>query len=329
MKEKSEKFKVAVVQASPVMFDCQATVDKTCRLIIEAARQGVKLVLFPEAFIPAYPRGISFGTVVGARSQEGRRIFQRYWENAVEVPGPATAVLGKAAREAKVYLAIGVIERDSQTSRGTLFCTLLYFGPDGRLLGKHRKLKPTAAERLIWGEGDGSTLAAFDTELGKIGGLICWENYMPLARMTMYNKGVELYLAPTADSRDTWHATLRHIACEGRCFVLGCNQFMTKNMYPDDMDGLEELEEQPELLCRGGSAIISPLGEELAGPLYDQEGILIAEIDSGEIARSRFDFDVVGHYARPDVFQLLVNEKPMQSVVSMPIQDNSMKAEKS
>ena len=316
MTEKMSQVKVAVVQASPVMFDREATVEKTCRLAQEAAGKGAKLVLFPEAFIPAYPKGLSFGTVIGNRTDAGRRIFQRYWENAVDVPGPETEILGKAARDAGIYLAIGVIERDSQTSRGTLFCTLLYFGPDGRLMGIHRKLKPTAGERLIWGEGDGSTLAAFDTELGKIGGLICWENYMPLARTAMYNKGVEIYLAPTADARDTWHATMRHIACEGRCFVLGCNQFYTKEMYPEDLDGLEDLEGFPDILCRGGSTIIDPLGEVLAGPLYDKEDMLIADLDLGQIARSRFDFDVVGHYARPDVFRLVVNENPSPTVIS-------------
>jgi nitrilase len=225
--------------------------------------------------------------------------------------------LGEAAKKANVYLAMGVIERDMERSTGTVYCTLLYFGPDGRLLGKHQKLKPTAGERLIWGEGDGSTLTVIQTEIGRIGGLICWENYMPLARMAIYNKGVELYLAPTADARDTWQATLRHIACEGRCFVLGCNQYMTKDMYPEDLKKLKELEEQPEIMCRGGSAIISPLGKVLAGPLYDQEGILFADLDLGAIARSKFDFDVVGHYARPDVFQLIVNEKPSFSVVAV------------
>ena len=309
--------KAAVVQAAPILFDREATVEKACRLIDEAAQQKAQLLLFPEAFIPAYPRGLSFGTVVGNRSPQGRLTWQRYWENAVDVPGPATEILGKAARKAGIYLAIGVIERDSQFSRGTLYCTTLYFGPDGRLLGKHRKLKPTAAERLIWGEGDGSTLTVLDTELGKIGGLICWENYMPLARMAMYGKGVELYLAPTADSRDTWQATLRHIACEGRCFVLGCNQFVTKAMYPQDLEGLEDLAGEPEIMCRGGSAIISPLGEVMAGPLYDQEGILYADLDMAEIARGKFDFDVVGHYARPDIFQLTVNEQPMPAVTGL------------
>lgn len=306
--------KVAVIQAAPVLFDREASVDKACQLIHEAAAQGAQLVLFPEAFIPAYPRGLSFGAVVGSRSPQGRRTWQRYWANAVDVPSPATDALGTAARQAGVYLAIGVIERDGDTSRGTLYCTVLYFGPTGELLGKHRKLKPTASERLIWGEGDGSTLTVLDTELGKIGGLICWENYMPLARMALYGKGVEIYLAPTADARDTWQATLQHIACEGRCFVLGCNQYVTKSMYPADLPGVEELADQPEEMCRGGSVIVSPLGQVLAGPLYDQEGILYADLDMAEVAQSKFDFDVTGHYARPDVFQLIVNEQPVSSV---------------
>ncbi len=302
--------RVAVVQAAPKLFDRQATLEKSLELIHETAENGAQLVLFPEAFIPAYPRGLSFGTVVGHRKPKGRDLWQFYWENCIDVPGPETLRLGEAAREASIYLAMGVVERDSQYSKGTLYCTTLYFGPDGSLLGKHRKLKPTAAERLIWGEGDGSTLTAIDTEFGKIGGLICWENYMPLARMAMYAKGVEIYLAPTADSRDSWQATLRHIACEGRCFVLGCNQFVTKNMYPPDLPGIEELADQPEIMCRGGSAIISPLGDVIAGPLYDEEGILFAELDMAEVARGKFDFDVVGHYARPDVFQLIINEEP-------------------
>jgi nitrilase len=315
MTDSFKSVKVAVVQAAPVLFNREETVEKVCQLIQEAAGNGAQLVLFPEAFIPAYPRGLSFGMVVGSRSPEGRRTWQVYWDNAVEVPSPEIEALGTAVQEAGIYMAIGIIERDSLFSRGTLYCTLLYFGPDGQLLGKHRKLKPTGAERLIWGEGDGSTLVAFDTELGRVGGLICWENYMPMARMAMYGKGVELYLAPTADARDTWQCTLRHIACEGRCFVLGCNQFVTKDMYPSNLEGVEELDEQPVVICRGGSVIVSPFGEVLAGPLYGGEGILYAELDMGEIVRGKVDFDVVGHYARSDVFQLIVNEEPMPPVV--------------
>jgi nitrilase len=297
---------VAVVQAAPVLFDRDATVEKACRLVRDAAAQGAELVLLPESFIPAYPRGLSFGTVVGSRSPEGRKTWERYWAHSVEVPGPATEALCAAAREAGVFVAAGITERESQTSRGTLYCSLLYIGPDGGLLGVHRKLKPTGSERLVWGEGDGSTLNVYQTAVGRMGGLICWENYMPLARMALYSQGVEVYLAPTADARETWQATLRHIACEGRCFVLGCNQYVTKSMYPADLAGLEDLDDQPEVMCRGGSVIVSPLGEVLAGPLYDREGMLLAELDLSEVVRARYDFDVVGHYARPDVFEYAV-----------------------
>ena len=316
--------KAAVVQAAPILFDREATVEKACRLILEAAQEGAGLILFPEAYVPAYPRGLSFGAVVGSRSPEGRADWERYWGQSVDVPGPVTEMLGAAARQANVYLVIGVIERDSQFSRGTLYCTLLYFAPDGRLIHKHRKLKPTGSERLIWGEGDGSTLTAVETDVGRLGGLICWENYMPLARMALYAQGVEIYLAPTADARDTWQATLRHIACEGRCYVLGCNQYVTKSMYPAPLAGRAcperseraELADQPDVMCRGGSAIISPLGEVLAGPLYDGEGTLYADLDLAEVVRARFDLDVAGHYARPDVLQLVVHRRPAPPVTT-------------
>jgi nitrilase len=301
--------KVAVVQAASVLFDREASTEKTCRLIREASAQGARLILFPEAFIPVYPRGLSFGMVVGSRTPEGRKVWGRYWENSVEVPGPVCDAIGEAAREAGAYVAVGVMERDGDFGRGTLYCTLLYFGPDGRLLGRHRKLKPTASERLVWGEGDGSTLTVIDTEFGTVGGLICWENYMPLARVAMYGKGVSIYLAPTADAREGWQATMRHIALEGRCFVLGCNQYVERGMYPRDLPGVEELERQPEVMCRGGSVIYSPLGEVLAGPLWDKEGVLYADLDPDDVVRAKLDFDAVGHYARPDVFQLVVDER--------------------
>lgn len=307
--------RVAVVQAAPVLLDRDATTAKVCRLVEEAAAQGARLILFPEAFIPAYPRGMAFGTVVGGRTEAGRKAYARYWDHAVAVPGPVTEAIGAAAQRANAYVAVGVIERVDAYRGGTLYCTLLYFGPDGRLLGKHRKLKPTAAERLVWGEGDGSTLTAVPTEFGTVGGLICWENYMPLARMAMYNKGVDIYLAPTADARDTWQATIQHIACEGRCFVLSCNQFVTRDMMPKDW---EDIGEGPEVLCRGGSAIVGPLGQYLAGPLYGAEGILTADLDLDQITQARYDFDVVGHYNRPDVFRLTVNEEPAPTVVTEP-----------
>jgi len=305
--------KVAVIQASPVLFNCLETTNKVCRLSEEAAEKGAELVLFPEAFIPAYPRGLGFGMVVGSRDEKGRELFQLYYDQSVTIPGKTTEQLSKAALKNRIYLVIGIIEREA----GTLYCTTLYFGPDGTLLGKHRKLKPTAAERMIWGEGDGSTLTVLDTDIGKIGGLTCWENYMPMARMAMYNKGVDIYLAPTADSRDTWQSTIRHIACEGRCYVLGCNQYVTKSMYPEHLQQDPDLSPLPEVMCRGGSAIVSPMGDIIAGPLFDEEGILYAELDRQEIVRGKLDFDVSGHYARPDIFTLSVNEREMKPVVPM------------
>ncbi len=300
--------RVAVVQAAAAPFDSAGAVDTVCARTADAAAQGAKLVLFPEAYVGGYPWGLSFGTAVGGRSDAGRRVWERYWSSAIAVPGPEVDRMGEAAREAGVYLCVGVIERDTTYSGGTLFCTLLYIGPDGTLLGKHRKLKPTAAERLIWGEGDGSTLPVIETPFGRVGGLICWENYMPLARMTMYGKGVEIYLAPTADARARWQATLQHIALEGRCFVLGCNQYVHRDMYPDDLEIRDELLDWPETLSAGGSAIYGPLGETIGEPLWNEEGIVYGDLDLTAIARSKFDFDVTGHYARPDVFRLTVDE---------------------
>ena len=302
--------RVAVVQPAARPFDTPGAVDTVVSRTQEVAAQGAELVLFPEAYVGGYPWGLAFGTAVGGRSDAGRRTWERYWSSAIDVPGPEVERMAEAARSAGVHLCVGVVERDSSYSGGTLFCTLLYLGPGGDLLGKHRKLKPTAAERLIWGEGDGSTLTAIRTPFGTVGGLICWENYMPLARTAMYGKGVGIYLAPTADARERWQATLRHIALEGRCFVLGCNQYVRREMYPEDLEIAEELEDWPETLSSGGSAVYGPLGELLAGPLRDQEGILTVDLDLTAIPRSRFDFDVTGHYARPDVFRLVVDESP-------------------
>jgi nitrilase len=203
----------------------------------------------------------------------------------------------------------GVIEREG----GTLYCTVLFFAADGSYLGKHRKLMPTASERLVWGYGDGSTLPVFETDLGRIGAVICWENYMPLLRMTMYSKGVQLYCAPTADGRDSWLSTVRHIATEGRCFVLSSNQFCRRSDYPIDYD--TSFGNDPEtVLSRGGSCIVNPLGEIIAGPDYEGECVLVADLDLDQITEGKFDLDVVGHYSRPDVFQMTVNERPNQPV---------------
>lgn len=311
-----EKVRVAVIQPRGYPFDTAGALDAVRRHTREAAAEGAELVLFPEAFLGGYPWGLRFGTAVGGRTTEGKELFRRYFQAAITLPGPEAAALGDVAREAGVHLAVGVIERLPGLA-STLYCTLAHFGPDGSLLGTHRKLKPTAAERLVWGEGDGSTLPVIQTPFGRVGGLICWENYMPLARMALYGKGVEIYLAPTADARDRWQATLRHIAVEGRCFVLGCNQFVRREHYPswllDDADiGASvraELEAFPELLSPGGSVVVAPDGEVLAGPLMGEEGVLLVDLDLRELARQRLEFDVIGHYARPDIFRLEVDER--------------------
>jgi nitrilase len=306
--------RVAVVQSAPLLFDKQSALDKIASLAREAAGQGARLIVFPEVFLPGYPRGLRFGARVGSRTVEGRKDWRRYWENSIEVPGPETERLGELAKELEAYLVIGVVERDQEFSTGTLFNSMIYIGPDGAYLGKHRKLVPTGSERLLWGQGDGSTLTVVDTPFGRIGGLICWENYMPLARTAMYAQGVDLYIAPTADARDTWQATIRHIACEGRCYVLSCNQYATKATYPADLACYDDIREDDDVLSRGGSAIVGPLGDYVAEPLWDREGILLATLDLDQIVQSRFDFDVVGHYSRPDVFQLVVNGQKQQIV---------------
>lgn len=305
----TQTVRAAVVQAAPVLFDTPRSLQKLADLTADAARQKAALVVFPEAFVGGYYKGHDFGVSVGIRTAEGRDDFRRLFENSIEVPGPAAEMIGSIARDHAVRLVVGVIERDG----GTLFCTALIFGPDGSLLGKHRKLMPTAMERVIWGSGDGSTLPVIPTPLGKIGSVICWENYMPLLRTAMYAKGIELYCAITVDDRDTWIPTVTHIALEGRCFVLSACQFLQRTdlpaRYPTD-----QFPESQNVLIRGGSCIISPLGQLLAGPKYGEECILTADIDRADLARAKFDFDVVGHYARPDVFRLEVNEQPMKSV---------------
>jgi nitrilase len=301
---------VAVVQAASVAFDRKRTIQKALDLTSQAAAKGAQLVLFPEAFISGYPRGLDFGAVVGARSDAGREDYRRYWESALEVPSADFELLRKAARANSVYLLMGVIERD----RGTLYCCVLYFAPDGTFLGKHRKVMPTASERLIWGFGDGSTLPVFDTPLGRVGAVICWENYMPLLRTYMYSQGIEIYCAPTADHRETWPSTMQHIALEGRCFVLGCNQFNRRRDFPANYKS--SFGDEPEtVISRGGSCIVDPFGKFLAGPNFKEETILVAEIDRSQLAKGKFDFDVVGHYARPDIFQLVVDAEPKSAVI--------------
>ena len=306
---KNSSYKAAVIQAASNPTDTLASAQKAARLIEQAAKAGARLAVFPEAFLGGYPKGNSFGAPVGQRKPEGREAFRTYWEQAIDLDGPEVETIAAAAAATGIFAVVGCIEREY----GTLYCTVLFFDGANGLIGKHRKLMPTAGERLIWGFGDGSTMPAFETSLGTIGAVICWENYMPALRMHMYSQGVSIYCAPTADDRDTWVPSMQHIALEGRCFVLTACQHIKRGAYPEDYEC--SLGNDPEtVLMRGGSAIINPLGKVLAGPDFDGETILYADIDLDDVARGKYDFDATGHYSRPDVFQLIVDDRPKPAV---------------
>lgn len=304
---------LAAVQATPVFLDPGATLAKVARLTCEAAAGGAALVVFPEAFIPGYPDWVW-------RSPpwtEGQARYRRLLEGAVSVPSEATAELGRIARAAGVYLSIGVNELDA--GGGTLYNTLLSFSPEGALVGHHRKLMPTGAERTVWGQGDGSTLQAFDTPFGRIGALICWEHYMPLARYAQYAQGIDILLAPTWDNGERWICTLRHNAREGRVYVVGVASLLRASDVPPDFPGRDAIYGGgDDWMCPGWSAIVDPDGDLLAGPLKEVEGILYAEVDAGRARASRLEFDPVGHYARPDVFRLTVDTRPKPAVEALP-----------
>ena len=300
------KIKVCLIQDSPVFFDKEKTIEKVEHLSRKYAKEGCELIVFPESFIPGYPRGFSFGAKIGSRTNEGRNLYSEYHKNSLDLESRDLKRLEELAKTENIYLVIGITEK--QNTSGSLYCSMLYISPTDGLLGVHIKIKPTGTERVIWSEDDGKSLVTFQTKIGKLGGLICWENYMPLARISMYKKGVEIYIAPTADSREEWTSTMQHIALEGRCFVLGCNQFFTKSMYPEKYQHL--VQDEPENMCRGGSIIFSPLGKKIAGPLFDKAGALVAEIDLEEINLSKLDFDVIGHYSRDDIFQFNVLNQP-------------------
>lgn len=302
-------FRVAAVQAAPAFLDLDATVEKACRLIAEAGAAGAKLVVFPECFIPAYPLWAWF--IPAAETHALRELYAELVANAVTIPDRATARLCDAARDAGVVVAMGVNERNAEASGASLYNTILYIGADGRVLGKHRKLVPTAGERLVHGQGDGSTLDVYDTPVGRLAGLICWENYMPLARYALYAAGVQVYVAPTWDRGEPWLSTLRHIAKEGRVYVIGSCIAMRRDDVPDRYAFKStHLPAAREWLNPGDSAIVDPDGKLIAGPVREREAILYAEVDPRKLVGPRWQLDVAGHYGRPDVFQLTVQRAP-------------------
>lgn len=302
--------RVAAIQAGTSLFDTTRTLERMEAHCEAAAAQGVELAVFPEAYVGGYPKGLTFGAVLGSRFPEGREEYLRYWKSAIAVPGPETARIGSFAAKMKAHLVVGVIERDG----ATLYCTALFFGPDGALLGKHRKLMPTGTERLVWAQGDGSTIPVFETEIGTVGAAICWENYMPDLRQSMYARGINLWCAPTVDEREIWQASMRHIAYEGRTFVLSACQYMTRADAPEHY-ACHQGNDPETVLIRGGSVIVNPLGEIIAGPVYDREAIVTADIDLDDVIRGKYDLDVAGHYSRPDIFSLHVNGSARRPVV--------------
>lgn len=296
------KFQIAAIQTGSTLFDTPATLDRMDALCRRAAEQGLHLVVFPEAYVGGYPKGLDFGARVGWRTPEGRDDYLRYWESAIVVPGEETLRIAGMAAAMNAWLVTGVIEKVGTT----LYCASLTFSPQGELVVHHRKLMPTGSERLIWAQGDGSGLGVATTPLGVVGGAICWENYMPALRQAMYAKGVDIWCAPTVDEREIWQSSMRHIAYEGRMFLISSCQYLTSSDVPAGYGGAKG--DAP--LIRGGSVIVGPMGDVRAGPVYDTEAIVSAWIDTDDVIRARYDLDVTGHYARPDIFKLSVDDTP-------------------
>ncbi len=306
MKDFEKTCPIAVVQAAPVMFDAAACAAKALRLMEEAAGRGAKLIVFPELFIPGYPYGLTFGFSVGRRDERQRSDWARYAANSILVPGPETDALCAKAAELGVWLSIGVSERDAVT--GTLYNSNVFISPEGKLHSCHRKLKPTGAERVVWGDADRAFFPVAETPWGVMGSMICWESYMPLARAALYQKGVTLYISPNTNDNEEWQATIRHIALEGRCYFINCDMYFTRDMYPGWLHAPEEVAKLPDRVCRGGSCIVGPDGHYVTEPLWDREGIIYATLGMDAVAASRMEFDPCGHYARPDVLRLEVKD---------------------
>lgn len=307
MKNLQKHLRAAIVQAAPVLFDKKATLEKVVRQIQEAAANGAELIVFPESLVPCYPYGLTFGFTVGSRKEEGRKDWKMYYDNAVLVPDD-TVSLAAAAKKARAWVSIGVTERDPVNC--SLYCTNLVFSPEGKLASVHRKIKPTGSERYIWADSHvpETYFPVVDTPWGRMGSLICWENYMPLARVALYQKGISLYLAPNTNDNPEWQDTIRHIAIEGHCYVFNVDQYFTRDMYPADLLEQEEIGRLNDIVCRGGSCIIDPYGHCVTEPVWDKEAIVYADLDMDKVPMSRMEFDATGHYTRPDILELKVHD---------------------
>lgn len=302
MKDLKDTCRIALVQATPVMFDKEKGLEKSVSLIEEAAKQNAELIVFPELFIPGYPYGMTFGFTVGSRNADGRKDWKVYYDNSILIPGPETEVLGKAAKKANAYVSIGVSERVEES--GTLYNSNIIFSPEGELIYVHRKLKPTGAERVVWGDADKHYFPVIDTPWGNVGSLICWESYMPLARVALYEKGISIYISPNTNDNEEWLATIRHIAIEGHCYFINSDMYFKRSDYPEDLHCPEEIARLNETVCRGGSCIVDPFGHYVTEPVWDKEEIIYADIDMQKVPASRMECDACGHYSRPDVLKL-------------------------
>lgn len=305
MKDLKTSCRLAIVQAAPIMFDKDACLKKALTLTAEAARNGAELIVFPELFLPGYPYGMTFGYTVGSRNEAGRKDWKVYYDNSVLADGPEIQQLIDCAKQLGVYISFGYSERDVQIA--TLYNSNMLIAPDGTSLN-HRKLKPTGAERLVWGDGNRDYFPVMDTPWGKIGSLICWESYMPLARAALYEKGISIYIAPNTNDNPEWQHTIRHIAIEGHCYFVNADLFFCKSDYPQTESGAPEIARLPDLVCRGGSCVIDPFGHETSETVWDKEAMIYADLDMQKVPASRMEFDACGHYARPDILQLNVKE---------------------
>ena len=305
MKNLSNECKIAVVQAEPIMFDKDACLEKAVNLIEECAENKAELIVFPELFIPGYPFGMNFGFATGCRTNEGREDWKRYYDNSILVDGPEMETLVLAAKKHGIYLSMGYSERDEVN--GTLYNSNVMISPDGAVLN-HRKLKPTGSERVVWGDANKDYFPTMETPWGPMGNLICWESYMPLARVALYEKGVSIYISPNTNDNEEWQNTIRHIAIEGHCYFINSDMIIRKSSYPKDLNECSQIERLPDMVCKGGSCVIDPYGHLASDCIWNDEGIIYATLDMQKVPSSKMEHDVCGHYARPDVLEFRFSE---------------------